>query len=594
MILPVPDAPVPVARAARTVLVVDVVEFVRLMEQDEADTVLRCETLFQAFEADLLPRFQGRLVKSLGDGMMIEFDGVPTAVDCAQRMHRLAREHSTGQPPHRQIWLRAAATFGDVYQAGHDIQGRAVNLAARLNVLAGPGETVLSAEVRDRLVPVLDAEPEDLGDCYLKHMPAAVRAYRLRPLAEAHATPQLPSQAASLKAGVAVLPFVHRLTDPALAPLGDLLAGEVSAALSRTDHLQVISRLSCAAVAGRGLAVSDMGRALGAAYIVSGSFLVTQGRVRLQVELARAQDQVVLWTETLTGLMDDVLAGQDPIVPAVVAHVGDVIVQQELSRSTGVPLPNLQSHSLLMAGIGLIHRSSQQDYARAREILDHLAQRHPRLPQANAWLGKWHAMRLVQGLSPDPNGEAERALDCTQRALAADPRSSLALTMKGLVQGFMFKDLGAAEQCYLGALAANPNEALAWMYLGTLRAWQGRGEDAWTSASRGMVLSPLDPMRYYFDTMAAFAALAAQRPEQAASLAQRSLRANRLHTATHRTLVIAQWLLGDEAGARQTMAEMTRLEPGFSVARYRERFPGGQNDMSREYARILRAAGAAE
>ena len=112
------------------------------------------------------------------------------------------------------------------------------------------------------------------------------------------------------------------------------------------------------------------------------------------------------------------------------------------------------------------------------------------------------------------------------------------------------------------------------------------------AADKALALSPLDPMKYYFDSLAGFAALAAGRLDVAQRLAHRSLLANRMHTATHRTLAIAQWQQGDEAAARATVADMMAIDPSFSTARYLDRFPGGQTDRSREYARILRDAGA--
>jgi len=588
-----PEVQWPVIRAARTVLVVDVVEYVRLMEQDEADTARRWQAFFGQVQGGLLARHGGRLVKSTGDGMVIEFESVPPAIQCALAMHQIVSQSNAGLPPHSAMWLRAAATVGDVYANASDIQGKAVNLAARLATLANAGETVVSADARDRLVPGLDVEPEDLGECFLKHLPAPVRAYRIGHAAAPRKLSVLDTEADPLRAGVAVMPLVARVSDAGSAGLGDLLADEIISGLCRAEHLHVISRLSTMALAGRELDVGQIGKMLRAAYVISGSFVVVGGVVRVHVELAQADSQAVVWSGGLAAPLGDVLLGTDAIVPAVVAQVGATILNQELQRSDGVPLPNLQSHRLLMAGIGLIHRSSRNDFDRAHDILEHLTQRHARLPQPHAWLGKWHAMRVVQGLSDDPAQEARRALDQAHRALDADARSALALTMKGLVHGFMLKDLSAAEQHYSAALAANPNEALAWLYMGTLRGWQGQGETAWVAAQKALTLSPLDPMKYYFDSLAAFAALVARRFDVAVTLARRSLHANRLHTATHRTLAIAQWLSGDEAGARDTVRQMLLVEPDFTTSRYLGRFPGGQTESSRDYARILHEAGAA-
>ena len=582
----------------RTVVVVDVVEFVRLMEQDEAGTVARSERLFGVLRDGIVPAHGGRVVKSTGDGLLADFGDPGDAVRAAFEMQRQAAALHDGLDPALALRLRVAATHGDVWQTGHDIQGKAVNLAARLATLAAPGEIVVSVEVRDRLMPGHDADPEDLGECFLKHLATPVRAYRLAPAGQGSAPAQrAPAEPAvggadPLRAGIAVLPLTPFDRADGSSSLGDLIADEIRGGLSRSAHLHVIARLSCNMVAQRSLDLSEIGQLVGAAYVMSGTVWRSGERVRARVELARTVDQSVIWSDAFEATLAEVLQADDGIVPGVVAAASDAILQQELTRAATLPLPNLRSHSLLLAGLGMIHRSSRHDFDRAEQLLEHLAQRHPRRPQAHALLGQWHAMRAVQGFSTDPQGDARRALDTANRALDVDGTSALALTMKGLVHGFLLKDLDGAEQLYRRALSINPNEPLAWLYLGTLCGWRSKGDEAWAAASRGLSLSPVDPLHYYFDTQAAFAALAADRLDDAERLARRSLRAHRLHTATHRTLAIAQWLRGDEAGARETVADMLCIEPGFGVQRYRARFPGGDSPMLDRFAEVLSAAGA--
>lgn len=584
--------------SGRTVLVVDVVEFVRLMELDESGTVERCERLFEALRQGIVPQHAGRVVKSTGDGLLADFADAGAAVRAAFAMHSLASRLNDGIDSARALWLRVAAAHGDVWQTGHDIQGRAVNLAARLTTLAAPGEIVVSVEVRDRLMPGHDADPEDLGECFLKHLSGPVRAYRLAPAGQGAApVPVAPSEPAvggadPLRAGVAVLPLSSLDKAGGSIALGDLIADEIRGGLARSAHLHVIARLSCNQIAQRGLDLAEIGQQVGAAYVMSGTVWRSGERVRVRVELARTADQSVVWSDAFEATVAEVLNADDGIVPGVVAAASDAILQLELTRATTLPLPNLRSHSLLLAGLGLIHRSSRHDFERAQQLLEHLALRHPRRPQAHALLGQWHAMRAVQGFSTDPQGDARRALDTANRALDVDSSSALAMTMKGLVHGFLLKDLDGAGRLYDQALDANPNEALAWLYKATLRGWQGRGDEAWAAASKALMLSPVDPLHYYFDTLAGFAALTAGRLDDAERLCRRSLRAHRLHTATHRTLGIAQWLRGDEAGARQTVSEMLRLEPDFSTTRYLARFPGGESPMALRFAELLRAAGA--
>ena len=165
--------------AVRTVVVVDMVESVRLIEQNEEDTVGRWQAFVAEVTAQLLPKQRGRLVKSLGDGLMLEFEDVPAAIGCCHLMHQAMQSLNQGHQKPQWMQLRIGVHVADVIVDELDLYGTGVNLAARLAGVAGPFETVVSAEARDRLTAGLDAEIEDLGDCYLKHFPHAVRAYRV-------------------------------------------------------------------------------------------------------------------------------------------------------------------------------------------------------------------------------------------------------------------------------------------------------------------------------------------------------------------------------------------------------------------------------
>jgi len=165
----------------RTLVFVDVVESVRLMEQNESDFVRRWRHLVRTIEKDILPPNRGRLVKSHGDGLLLEFSGVTSAVKAAYALQCACTSVNTDEQPERHILLRAGVHVGHLIADELDLYGSGVNLAARLLTLAGPGEIVVSADVRDQLAPVLDADVEDLGLCYLKHVHEPVRAYRIGP-----------------------------------------------------------------------------------------------------------------------------------------------------------------------------------------------------------------------------------------------------------------------------------------------------------------------------------------------------------------------------------------------------------------------------
>jgi adenylate cyclase len=238
-----------------------------------------------------------------------------------------------------------------------------------------------------------------------------------------------------------------------------------------------------------------------------------------------------------------------------------------------------------------MHRLSPHDFQEARNLLQTLIERATRQSIAHAWLADWHVLRVQQGWSDDPGRDAQLALQCTRQALDNDPKCSLALAIDGFVHTNLLKRFDIAQERYDLALQTNPNDSLAWLLNGTMHAFMGNGALAVDCTQRALKLTPLDPHRYFYDSLAATACNAAHQYEDGLMLAQRSLRANRTHTSTLRSLAVAQWELGLEEEARKTVQELRRLEPTLTVASYLERTPAAPYRTGKEWANALRKAG---
>jgi adenylate cyclase len=577
-------------RAERTILVVDVVEFGRLAEIDEVDTVTRWFGLVGTIQSDILPVHGARLVKELGDGLLIELHDVPAAVATALAIQALARRRNAGLLHDRQMRLRMGIEHAMVIVDRGDLHGSAVALATRLTALAGPGEIIVSAAVRDRLVPSLDAEIEDLGPCYLKHRSEPVRAFRVGPPGARTGLP--PALAATaLQPTLAVLPFATSDLVPEHRVIGEVLAGEVICHLSSSAGLNVISGLSTFQFRERALDLAAVRQHLGADYVLSGRYRIEAGRVVLHAELAEAAPQQILWSGRLTEPVDAILRHDREIAAQLVADVGRAVIAREVERAQCRPLPTLQAYTLLLGAVALMHRLSPADFAQARTLLETLIERAPRQCVPQAWLAKWHVLNVQQGWSTDQMRDAAKALELTRRALDTNPQCTLALAMDGFVHTNLLKRLDIARQRYDLALEINPSDALAWLLRGTLHAFMGNGEQAVGETAQALRLSPLDPHRYFFESLAATAQLAAHRFDRAVALAERSLNANRTHTSTLRALAIGQWHLGHEAEARAVVQELMRLEPELTIARYLERSPAAPFSTGKEWAAALAGAG---
>ena len=388
-----------------------------------------------------------------------------------------------------------------------------------------------------------------------------------------------------------MIPFAARSIEPEHEVLGEVLADEIITALSRTSDLNVISRLSTTAFRGRDASVRELAAHLNANYVLSGSYRVAGNQIILVTELAEARSGRVLWGTRAKADIGALLHGEDEVIASLVNQVGTAVMSRELERAESQPLPTLESYALLMGAIAMMHRLAPNGFDRARKMLEALVERVPRHPVPHAWLAEWHVLRVQQGWADDAKREALLALDCTRRSLDADPNCSLALAIDGFANTNLLKRFDVAEDRYDLALRANPNEALAWLLKGTLHAFRGEGAQAVEHTEHARRLSPLDPLRYFYDSLAATAALSAGRYERAIELAQGSLRLNRTHTSTWRALAIAQVQLGRVDEARKTAGQLLALEPGLTVKGYLERSPSSAFETGKIWSDALRVAG---
>jgi TolB-like protein len=563
------------------------------MEQDQDGFVRRWQQLVEEAEQNVLPRHGGRIVKSLGDGLMLEFASAQGCVKAAFDLHSFTRQANRGVRPEHQMHLRMGGHLASFVTDQHDIYGTDVNLTSRVSTLAGPGETVVTADMRDQLAPLLDADVEDLGECHLKHVKEPVRAYRVGPPGDAPIVPPGNAVELNLRPTIAVIPFAMRSNEPGHELLGEALADEVIAALSRTSELHVISRLSTTVFRDRREAIEDIKTHLGATYILSGTCRSAGSQLALFVELIEAKTGHIVWADSLKGEVHGLFVSDDELIARIVAAVSSLVMSRELQRARSHALPTLDGYTLLLGAVALMHRTSFNEFDRARQMLEHLIERSQRHPIPHAWLAKWHVLRASQGWSSNPEKDAQLALNSTHRALSADPDCSLALTIEGMVHSNLLKDIEKAQTLHASALQRNPNESLAWLFTGIMHAFRGDGTEAFQACERAQQLSPLDPLRYFYDSLTAAAAITAQQYPTAIKYATRSLRHNSMHLSSYRSLAIAQSLNGDVKEAQSTVKDLLKLDPEFTVTQFVARHPGSSSSpqFTRILAEALRLAG---
>lgn len=572
----------------RTVVFADVVESVRLMQRDELAAAGRIRGLLLEAASETIPRHGGQLLQRLGDGLMIAFANPGRATECARALHGRATELAQGVALPDRVLLRIGIHAADILTDNVAFYGNGVNVAARLATLAGPGETVISLAVRERLDTIPAGEFVDLGLCHLKHVDAPLQAYRLGPRSSLAAETE---SRLALRPTLAVIPLtLHGGAAPDFA-VGEIIADEVIVALSRSPELRIVSRLSTTALRGRGTRLQDVGSLLGATYVLSGAYRVSGSALIVTVELADARNAEIVWAQGFRSRLSGLLAQDDALVASIVAGVAAALMHTEVERTRSRALPTLDACSLLLGGIGLMHRSDPDDFGRSRQAFLQLTERYPRYAAPYAYLAEWHVFNVTQGWFTNFEREAVAALDWINRALDVDTAGSLELMVNAMVHTNLLHRYDLAEASYESALEKNSNEGLARLHRGTLWAFQGRGAQAVEETNRAVALSPLDPWRYYYDSLRATAALAARDYERALELARHSLKSNRAHASTLRVMAIAASELGRVDEARGCLARLRRLDPSLTVSRYLGRSPAAAYETGRTWSRALSRAG---
>jgi adenylate cyclase len=578
-------------RERRAILVADTVGAVAMMERDEELTIQRWRAFFAHANAEAIPSCGGRSLSKLqGQELVADFPDAARALECAFELHRgLARLNAEVTSP--PLDLRVGVHVADVIVEAFNLLGDGVNVAAGLAELANPGETVVSAQARDQLASGVDASVEDLGEQRLRNRERTVRAFRAWPPAQTVRLAPSAAVTAHGRPSVAVIPFQMRSEDPRFAFAGDALAEETIGALSRVADFFVVSRLSSMAFRRAPLSARSVGEALGVRYVLSGSVQTAGPRALLVAELSDGRDGRILWNERFECDLVDAFALQAELARRVVGSVAPFLRSFELRRARITNFEQLDAYALNLRGIDLMYSLSPEDFMSARLMFETAIERDPVSPVPHAYLANWHLIRIATGGSGNPLVDGEAARARAARALACDPNDALALAVDGLVEAWSRHDLDVAERRLAQARAANPNEPLAWLWNAMIHAWRGRGPEAIDSADRALSLSPLDPMMYYFNSLASTANLIGERYERAIELATRSLRENRLHTPTLRTLAAALVLSERVNEARDVMRGLRELEPGLTVSGFRVRYPGRDSPQAARFAAALLAAG---
>lgn len=573
--------------ARKAILFADLVESVRLYERFESRTINGWRRFAALARDSVAPSHGGRLVRTVGDGLLLEFETAAAATAAAFALHEALAGFNGPDAGEAAMWLRAGIHVAEVVGEEHELWGSGVNLAARLASMAQPGQTAASIEARAGLTDGVHAQIEDLGLRYMKHLSEPVRICLLQAPGQSPA-PRSPSSA-DLRPAVAVVPFVALPADAEHDALGHAMADDIIASLSRHPGLRVLSRVSTAAVRGSTLELGRLRELLGASFMLTGHFYVRGNRVRLAAELCELQAGHVLWTGGVNGDVNAIFEGQDDLVPHLVAQVSQQVMAQELARVRSLPMDSLASYSLLLGANGLLNSLAASDFDSARGVLDHLADRHPRQGAPNALLSAWHIFKVLQGWTDNPAAEAASARIQASQAMDKNPTLPAALVAHGVAKVFTQRDFEGAAVSYREALRHDPHCAPAWARLSECQSEAGEHQQSLESVSRAINLSPLDPQRFVYECYAARSSYLMQQYARAAELARASVRRHALHAPSHRLLIASLWMQDEYQQAKEAATNYVRLLPSAHVSGSPS--AAGAFVVTTPFARALQSAG---
>jgi TolB-like protein/DNA-binding SARP family transcriptional activator len=390
---------------------------------------------------------------------------------------------------------------------------------------------------------------------------------------------------------IAVLPFSNLAGDSAHDFVAEGLVEDLIEALSRVPNFFVISRLSTLAFRNEARHPREIGNVLGVRYVLSGSVRVLGDRLRLTIELTDTQIGAALWFSKLDERFLDLFEVQDRLSEMIVRKVAPYLHAAEMKRIRIKRPDSLEAYDLFLRAQENMHNSSRTVFETSEALFDAALGRDPHYAAALAWRAYWHVLRVGQGWSPDPANDAAQADHFARSAIEYNSMEPMAFAVHGHIASYLFKDFDLAFRRFETALGINANAAPAWLWSAAAQAWIGNGSRAIEEINKAMALSPYDPLMYAYSGIAAMAYLADGQYERAIECALRSLRENRTYTSAYRQLTFALVLAGREDEARAAARRLLELEPGLTVAGFRQRYPGSASPQADLYCDALVRAG---
>jgi len=489
-------------RRLAAILAAIVAGYSRLMGADEEGTLERLKGLRRELVDPKIAEHKGRIVKTTGDGLLVEFPSVVDAVRCAVEVQQAMPERNAGVAVDNRIELRIGINLGDVIVEGDDLYGDGVNIAARIEALADAGGVFVSNTVHDHVRDRLPFLFEDLGEQQVKNIARPVRVYRVgprpsrppageTPAVQPGAPPALPLPD---KPSIAVLPFANMSGDPEQEYFVDGMVEEIITALSRIRWLFVIARNSSFTYKGQPIDVKQVGRELGVRYVLEGSVRKAGRQVRITGQLIDAITGTHLWADRFDGSLEDVFELQDKIAVSVAGVIEPALQAAEMRRSAERPTSDLTAYDLYLRALAAYYPMTKERIFEALELLEQAIAIDRQYGPALSWAAICHLRLVFDGWAEEPGTSRRKGVDLARQALQAGENDPGILASVAQVLAQFGEDIGAMIGLVDRALALNPSFARGWFLSGLLRLFAGQPDLAIEHVETSLRLSPRERM----------------------------------------------------------------------------------------------------
>jgi adenylate cyclase len=556
------------ARRLAAILAADVVGYSRLMGADEEGTLAALKTHRKELIDPLITQHQGRIVKTTGDGLLIEFASIVDAVRCAVVMQQGLESRNANVDESQRIRFRIGINVGDVIVEGDDIFGDGVNVAARLQTLADPGQICVSATVREHVAEKLPIGFADLGEHSVKNIARPVHVYRVEARVEPKnatlAKPEHALLALPDRPSIAVLPFTNMSGDVEQDYLADGMVEDIITGLSRIKWLFVIARNSSFAYKGKTVDVKQAARELGVRYILEGSVRKASSRVRVTGQLIEAETGRHVWADRYDRTLDDVFAIQDDLTMSVVAAIEPSLRQAEIERVKRKRPDSLDAYDLVLRAIPHVYTAMPDGAAKALPLLETALKMEPDYALAHGFAAWAHEIIFARGGAHEENrlGAARHA----HAAIAHGRDDAIALSLGGFALGLVAHDREAARQAFEAALALSPSCALTYILGSVVMVYAGNADRGIEWGERALRLSPFDPMSYAPWLSITLGHFQRGDYEAAAEAAHKIFQASPYWSLAHVLLAATQARLGRLGAAKSAAARVLELQPSYTTS----------------------------